>query len=680
MKKIKEGEMHPKKRIADEILKQIGKSVLLVFVVVAVVAIFMMRSAVVSSQKQDLTLESEAALHELSGFFGTYSKVAQQLAVNPEIRTLLAETKHGNSILEHEKMDTVRTYLQNVVQTDPDNFLAAWIADKDTSTVTQSDNYTSDENWIFTERVWYSQVETGKTALTEPYQDPSTGSVIVSAVSPVYDETDNSLTGVAGVDISLDRMTDVMSHYKIGENGYIFLLSSEGKMVYHPQSDLLEKNISELDVSKNLADALEAGKEKFLKYKINGETKYGVVAFSDSIGYTVVSTMSFAEFYSTVFLMIIALLVIFILGILLIIFSIRRSASNLTRPILELNHTAQQLAAGDLDVELHISAEDEIGELGHSIGETVNRLKEYIVYIDEMAEVLAQLADGKLNIELKNDYLGEFQKLKVALLNISDSMSEVMEHILTSAGEVSSGATELANASQTLAEGAGTQAAAVEELVANTISVEEQVKQNQKDAEVSAKETERVTTMMEQNQDKMSRMMEAVSKIHETSRQVVGIIQTIEEIADQTNLLSLNASIEAARAGEAGKGFAVVADEIGKLAMESSKAANMTRDLIGVSMEEIDRGSAIAKGVMTSLEESVQAVDNINGMIRKTAENAATQATNMDQIRMGIEEIARGVQDNSAAAQETSATSEQLASQAVVLNELVQRFELKNDA
>ncbi len=680
MKKIEEGEMHPKKRIADEILKQIGKSVLLVFVVVAVVAIFMMRSAVVSSQKQDLTLESEAALHELSGFFGTYSKVAQQLAVNPEIRTLLAETKQGNSILEHEKMDTVRTYLQNVVQTDPDNFLAAWIADKDTSTVTQSDNYTSDENWIFTERVWYSQVETGKTALTEPYQDPSTGSVIVSAVSPVYDETDNSLTGVAGVDISLDRMTDVMSHYKIGENGYIFLLSSEGKMVYHPQSDLLEKNISELDVSKNLADALEAGKEKFLKYKINGETKYGVVAFSDSIGYTVVSTMSFAEFYSTVFLMIIALLVIFILGILLIIFSIRRSASNLTRPILELNHTAQQLAAGDLDVELHISAEDEIGELGHSIGETVNRLKEYIVYIDEMAEVLAQLADGKLNIELKNDYLGEFQKLKVALLNISDSMSEVMEHILTSAGEVSSGATELANASQTLAEGAGAQAAAVEELVANTISVEEQVKQNQKDAEVSAKETERVTTMMEQNQDKMSRMMEAVSKIHETSRQVVGIIQTIEEIADQTNLLSLNASIEAARAGEAGKGFAVVADEIGKLAMESSKAANMTRDLIGVSMEEIDRGSAIAKGVMTSLEESVQAVDNINGMIRKTAENAATQATNMDQIRMGIEEIARGVQDNSAAAQETSATSEQLASQAVVLNELVQRFELKNDA
>lgn len=676
MKAQKEGEMHPKKRITDEILKQIGKSVLLVFIIVAVVAIVMMRSAVVSSQEQELTLESEAALHELTGFFGTYAKVAQQLAVNPDIQSVLSETKPGQSVLEHAKMDTVRKFLQNVVETDADNFLAAWIADKDTSVVTQSDNFTSDESWVFTERVWYAQVENGKTALTEPYVDPSTGNMIVSAVAPVYDPADNSLIGVAGVDISLNRMTEVMSNYKFGKNGYLILVTSEGKIVYHPQADMMEKNISQLNVSKSLTDALRDGKEKFLKYKMNGETKYGVVAFSDSIGYTVISNLPLSEFYSMIFIMIAALIAIFVLGMVLIVLNIRRSAANLTKPILELNHTAQQLAAGDLDVELHITAEDEIGELGSSIGETVTRLKEYIVYIDEIAQVLEKLADGKLNIELKNEYHGEFQKLKTALLNISDSMSKVMEHILASAAEVSSGATELANASQTLAEGAGAQASAVEELVANTISVEEQVKQSREDAEVSAKAAANVTIMMEQNQDKMTTMMEAVNKIHETSRQVVGIIQTIEEIADQTNLLSLNASIEAARAGEAGKGFAVVADEIGKLAMESSKAANMTRDLIGVSMEEIEKGSSIASGVMNSLEESVRAVDHINEMIRKTADNAVTQAENMDQIRIGIEEIARGVQDNSAAAQETSATSEQLASQAVVLNELVQKFEL----
>ena len=159
---------------------------------------------------------------------------------------------------------------------------------------------------------------------------------------------------------------------------------------------------------------------------------------------------------------------------------------------------------------------------------------------------------------------------------------------------------------------------------------------------------------------------------------MVGIIQTIEEIASQTNLLSLNASIEAARAGEAGKGFAVVADEIGKLALESSKAASTTKDLIEVSMEEIHKGTAIAASAVDSLKESVNAVNQVNEMIQETAENAAVQAEGMEQLRTGIKEISHGIQDNSAASQETSATSEELASQAERLNQMVQKFKLSD--
>ncbi len=182
--------------------------------------------------------------------------------------------------------------------------------------------------------------------------------------------------------------------------------------------------------------------------------------------------------------------------------------------------------------------------------------------------------------------------------------------------------------------------------------------------------------MIAQNQEKMKLMMDAMNKIHETSQQVVGIIQTIEDIASQTNLLSLNASIEAARAGEAGKGFAVVADEIGKLALESSKAANTTKELIEISMEEINKGNGIAVGAMNSLKESVDAVSHVNEMIQETAETAAVQAENMQQLRTGIKEISHSIQDNSAASEETSATSEELALQAVRLNQMVQKFEL----
>lgn len=204
----------------------------------------------------------------------------------------------------------------------------------------------------------------------------------------------------------------------------------------------------------------------------------------------------------------------------------------------------------------------------------------------------------------------------------------------------------------------------------------EQVDNSRKEAEASAKATEQAAAIIEENQEKMKQMMEAMDKIQETSQQVVGIIQTIEDIASQTNLLSLNASIEAARAGEAGKGFAVVADEIGKLALESSEAANTTKELIGISMEEISKGNTIAGSAMESLKESVLAIGNVNKMIKVTAENAAVQAENMNQLRMGIEEIAHGIQDNSAASQETSATSEELASQAEMLNQMVQKFEL----
>lgn len=676
MKEIKQ-KIKKQRRIADEILFQVGRSVLAVFLVVAVIATFMVRWLIVSSRESELTLQSKSASYQLEGFFEQYQKASAQLAANPEIKALLEETTPGKNILDSEKMGTVKQNLANIANTDTENIMATWIADLDTSVLTQSDGYTSGDDWVFTERIWYKPcMETGRTILTEPYLDPASGQVILSAVTPVYNEA-GSMSGVAGIDVSMDNMNKVMESYKIGKKGYIFLVSAEGVIIYHPQEDLRQKKITEIGLSQNLIDAVASDEETFLKYKVNGSVKYGVAEKTGETGYTVISNIPFIEYYSMIFGMVAALIAIFIIGLFMIVLSIRKSAARLSKPIKELNHTAQQLAAGDLDVHLEIKSEDEIGELGESIKKTVTRLKEYILYIDETAEVLAKMADGKLSIELKNDYAGEFQKIKNAMLNISASMSNVMKGIIETSEQVSIGASELADASQMIAEGAQTQASSVQELANRASTVSGQVQESRKDAELSAKATVRVTTMMEQNQDNMKKMMEAMEEIRTTSHQVVGIIQTIEEIAEQTNLLSLNASIEAARAGELGKGFAVVADEIGKLALESSKAASMTRELIGVSMEEINKGNEIAGGVMASLEESVSAVGNVNEMIKKTTQNAVLQAENIEQIRIGIDSIAQGVNDNSAVSEETYATSEQLATQTVTLNEMVQKFEFE---
>ena len=669
-------ETNSRKRIADEILHQIGGSVILVFLLIAAVAICMMGWLSLSAKKTELTQESNATANQLTGFLEQYTKSVEQLAANPEIKQVMRETKAGSSLGQAEEKDVVLNNLANIAATDSDNVMAVWISDLDASSFLQSDGLSNEAGWDITGRSWYSCIATEQTILTEPYVDSTNGKMVLSAAAPVYDDLTGDILGAVGMDITLDHMTGLMSEYKIGRKGYVLLLSEDGMFVYHPQNDMIQKNIRDVSISKNVIDAVESGKNEFLKYKTDGTTKYGFLQHAGDTGYMVLSSLPFSEYYATFLAMVLGLLLLFAAGAVLIAVSIRKSSASLTKPIMDLNQTAQQLAAGDLDVNLLVTSQDEIGELGQSIQKTVERLKEYIVYIDETAEVLAQVADGNLNISLKNDYVGEFQKIKTALLNISDSMNQVMLGINESSQHVSVGASELASASQILAEGAEQQAASIQQLTATTATVAEQVESSRKGAEDSARATEQAASIIEDNQEKMKQMMNAMDKIHETSQQVVGIIQTIEDIASQTNLLSLNASIEAARAGEAGKGFSVVADEIGKLALESSEAANTTKELIGISMEEISKGNTIARGAMESLKESVSAIDTVNKMIKETAENAAVQAENMNQLRMGIEEIAHGIQDNSAASQETSATSEELASQAETLNQMVQKFEL----
>ncbi len=665
-----------KKKITNEIFQQIGGSAIFVLLLIAIVATYMVSSLIITQKETELTMESYAAANQLTGFLEQYTKSVEQLAVNPEIKSVMMETKAGDDIWQSEKMDTVMNYLVNIANTDSENVMAVWISDLDASILTQSDGFTSEEGWDITGRGWYSCIETKKTILTEPYIDSSTGTMILSAASPVYDDTTGAVLGAVGMDISLDHMTKIMSEYKIGRNGYIILLSETGTFLYHPQTELIQKNIKEIDVSQNIIDAVASKKDIFLKYKINGSTKYGSFQYAGDTGYIVLSSLPFSEYYKMLITMIIILVLIFSIGILLIAIRIKKSATNLTKPILELNHIAQQLACGNLDVNLSITSENEIGELGESFQKTVNRLKEYITYIDETSEILAQIANGELSIHLKNNYIGEFQKIKTALLNISSSMNQVMIELHKSSEHVSVGATELATASQILAETAEEQSTSIEQLATTTNAVADQVENSRQEAETSAKATAQTTIMIEQNQEKMKLMMDAMNKIYETSQKVVGIIQTIEDIASQTNLLSLNASIEAARAGEAGKGFAVVADEIGKLALESSKAANTTKELIEISIEEINKGNNIAASTMSSLKDSVKAVDQVNEMIQKTAENAAIQSENMKQLRTGIEKITHSIQDNSAASQETFATSEELASQAEILNKMVQKFKL----
>ena len=667
-----------KKHISNEIAVRILSVVITIFVIFSIVVAVMIGNISITAQKDELELQSKAASYQLETFFEKYTTTVEQMALNPDIQKILTDTKAGDKITESALYQDVFKELKSHQASDKDNILAAWIGDIDANVLTQSDGYTSDSSFNITQRDWYQVTKTGKSMLTNAYTDASTGKLILSAAAPVYDAAGKSIVGVTGIDIALDHINELFASYTVGDTGFVILLTTDGTMIYHPTSEYQLKKLTDIGVSDNVVKALGGGNTS-VKYTVGGSTRYGYIVDITGTDYFVLSCMPSSEYYRSLAICMIIIVILIIIGIVLTVIAIRKVAGNITKPIIELNGVAQELARGNLDVELNIDSDNEIGELSDSIKLTVDRLKEYINYIDEITYALHRMSDGKLKFKLKYDYAGEFAKVKEGLINISDSMQNVMTDIINTSKQVAAGSDDLARAAQSIAEGASNQSASVEELVATTTTVTEQVKENTADAKVAADETVKVADMMQNSKDQMTQMTDAMNKITQTSNEVVGIIKTIEDIASQTNLLALNASIEAARAGEAGKGFAVVASEIGALADESSKAANTTKELIGVSIDEIEHGNSIVNDVVESIKEVMEAVSRVNEKISKSTETYVQQEQSMEQIEIGIEEISKSVEDNSAAAQETSATSEELAAQASTLEQLVQRFDLVNE-
>ena len=627
--------------------------------------------------QQQVMAASSAAANEVDSFFERYRGMTETLAATQLVRDVIqdtAQTSIVNKTLYGSLMETMKL----LQQSNSDDIVYVWVSDFGTGEILQSDGTLYRPPEVdYTTRVWYEMVTQRQASiLTGAYASLDSDAQVVTMVSPIF--IDGTIRGVVGADLDVDHVDEIMKEVKIGQTGYITLYDVDNQILYHPDSSLIYTNAAEANYSANMMEAIENHRSAdTMLYSRNGTDYYGSTVLLENYNYLVLGVMPVAEFTAQITGIIRILIVGMVVCGLLLAGICVKMALSLTRPLKRLNTVVGQLADGELDVEVHTSGHDEVAAVGHNVARIVERLKEYILYIEEISQVLYQIGQGNLVFSLKQEYQGEFAKVKSALLDIQNTLSSTLLSIVQSADQVNMGAEQIANGAQALAQGATEQASSVQELSATVQDLSHQVTEEARQAEESGAYLKKVNTEVEKSNEQMGLMRKAMDEISTQSSAIGSIIKTIDDIAFQTNILALNAAVEAARAGTAGKGFAVVAEEVRNLAAKSAAAAKETNDLIASSIQAVKNGEQITELTAQSLEVVGEDISHILEIVSKVAVAYREQAGKLSEIATGVDQIANVVQTNSATAEQSAAASQELSGQAGIMRQQVLHFRLE---
>ena len=351
--------------------------------------------------------------------------------------------------------------------------------------------------------------------------------------------------------------------------------------------------------------------------------------------------------------------------------------NSITEPVKQIDAAVASLRKGELsNVEmLTYESEDEFGDTIRNLKEAMGILADYVSEISVEVKAIAQ-GDLTRNGDDITDFLGDFSELKTSLLYILKRFNSTLTEISNLAEQVSSNSSEVENASKSLADGATEQAGVIEELNATIDTVVDMAEDTAKETQNASARVKASANKANEEKEKMNELLTEMEHITEISKEIGNIITDIEDIASQTNLLSLNASIEAARAGEAGRGFAVVADQIGKLAADSAKSAVNTRELIDKTLVEIEKGNTITRTTADAFNQIITDMESFAELAENTMEKANSQAESLEQIGQGIEQLSGVVQGNAASSEENTAISINLAEGAAKMHDRVNIFKL----
>lgn len=436
----------------------------------------------------------------------------------------------------------------------------------------------------------------------------------VPVAAPVYDEY-GTISGAIAMILYLDFLWELIENSTVGETGYAFITDAEATIIAHPDpSTLFELNLKTLEGLEDVVSRFQKGESGFEAYIYKGEPKSAGFAVVEEAGWGVFLTQTDADFLS---------------------------ASNAIRMQLIIVAAAGFIIAF---AAFYIFS-----------GTITNAIKRIVVFTNDISE-------GRLYTSIEVRQKDELGKMTEALLQMQEKLREVVGGVMVSSEQVTSGAQQLAQSSEQLSTGATEQAANAEEVSASVEQMGANIMQNTDNA---AKTEEMASQAAVDIDEGGAAVIDVVTSMNEIAQK----ISIIEEIARNTNLLSLNAAIEAARAGEHGKGFAVVASEVGKLAATSQQAAVEIQELARISVEKSDKAGAKIQKVVPDIRATAELVAEISAASHE-------QNSGVGQINSAMIQLDQVIQQNAAASEEVSSMSEELNSQAEMLFEMIRFFKL----
>lgn len=470
----------------------------------------------------------------------------------------------------------------------------------------------------------------------------------------------------------------------MGNDGVAYILDNKGNVIGHRERSVVENSSNMIEAAKTDPSVMDIaavnqqmiqGETGFGTYNFYGDNK--LVGFAPIDGYqewSIAIETSQHEFKSTLDRSIMLTIIVVVLVVIATFPVAVLVGKSISGPIRACVIRLEKLAEGDLHTSTPVvKSRDETAELTKALDATLYCLNDVV---QDVSYHLGKMGQGDFRENITRTYWGDFIEIEKSIKAIHGSLNDTLRQISQSAGTVADNASQMSNGAQSLSQGAAEQASAIHELSSTVTNIAQNAKQTAAAAEAGMF-VNQAGAQLSTSVDYVKELNAAMEKISTSSSKIGKIINTIEDIAFQTNILALNASVEAARAGSAGKGFAVVSNEVRSLASKSDEAAKATKELIESSIATVMEGSQVVSKVTESLDKTNSIAENVTTKMNVMVKAIENQTSAISQVTDGINQISSVVENTSSTSQESAATSQELSKQSLLMNTLVHKFKLK---